>query len=169
MYYEIRRPRGIRTIAKFNEFRILNDSNVMSKEQINELAETYRPETQQPELSVKTFLRNDQVKVISNNELMQRYIELGYTAEGLAKKKDRVYALSIEYKQLGIALKTIESIEDTMGLNTKVKIKETRQINTNLQDNFSKAVKESRTVTIEKTETATQPPAEQENGDNSKT
>ena len=137
----------------------------MSKEQINELAETYRPETQQPELSVKTFLRNDQVKVISNNELMQRYIELGYTAEGLAKKKGKVYDLSIEHKQLGTALKTLESIEDTMGLRSKVKITEKRQINSNLQDNYNKAVKESRTVTIEKTETATQPPAEQGNSE----
>ena len=133
----------------------------MSKEQIKELADTYRPETPQPELSVKTFLRDDEVKTISNNELTQRYIELGYTAEGLAKKKDKVYDLCIEHKQLGTALKTIESIEDNMGLRNKVKISEKRTINSNLQDNYQKAVKESRTVTIE-TEQNIEDPGEDE-------
>ncbi len=121
----------------------------MSKDQIKELAETYRPEQNQPELSVKTFLRDDQVKTMANSELMKRYVELGYTIQAIADKKDEIYRLSLENKQLSTALKTIESIENNIYPQSKVKITEERRVNSNLTDNYNKAVKETKRVTVE--------------------
>jgi len=125
-----------------------NDSNVINPEQLKELALAYRPNTNQPELSVKTFLRNETVKEYSNKELMQRYVELGYSPSQLADKKDQIFKLSIENKQLHVALKTIESIENNMGLNNKVKLIETLTNSSNLQSNFTEAKKSQVTVEI---------------------
>ena len=149
---ELKRPRGIRTVAKYNQFRIMNDSNVLTQEQIKELAQTYRPKTNQPELSVKTFLRNQQVQDYANNELMKRYVELGYTPAKIADMKAEIYQKSIKAEQFSTALKTAESIEKN--LVPQIKVTETRQIsqNNNLEANYNNALQEKQQVKIEVTQ-----------------
>ena len=150
-----------RTISVYNKFRVENNKSILTNKQWKQLAEIYRPNTKYPETSVRQLMNNTQVKALADSQLMNCYMELNVDIPYLTKEKKDLYLIAKEKKDVKGGLSVIHSIQEDMGMNTKIKITEKRQINSNLQDNYNKAVKESRTVTIEKTETATQPPAEQ--------
>lgn len=128
-----------------------NQSEHITTEQYKTLGEIYRPDQAERNqvISVKNFLNNEQVKEYANTELLKVLSENNVNIEWIVKEKKKLIELSKENKQLNVTLKTIESFENNLGLNNKVKITESRQIsqNNSLEDNYSKA-KEQQKVTI---------------------
>ena len=140
---------GKKTIIKYNHFRMLNQSQNITQAQYKELGQTFRPNSEILQVEqVKSFLRNDQVQQIANLELAKVLSLNGISLDFLIKEKKDLLSLSKENKQLSVTLKTIESFENNLGLNNKVTISETRQTNSNLEQNYEKA-KASLTVTKE--------------------
>jgi len=130
---------GKKTIAKYNQFRMQNQSEKLTKDQWKEVGLTYRPTAQYPEYTVKRFLENEQVKDYANSELIKVLTDNGITLDFLTKEKKQLLELSKENKQLSVTLRTIESFENNLGLNQTVKVSETRQISSNLEDNYNRA------------------------------
>ena len=94
-------------------------------------------------------MNNAQVKVLADSQLMNCYRELNVDIPYLTKEKKDLYLIAKRKEDVKGGLSVIHSIQEDMGMKTKVKIIEKRQINSNLQNNFTKAVKESQTITIE--------------------
>ena len=113
------------------------------------MKEVYRPETKYPETSVRQLLNIPQVKAFSDNQLIKCYEELNVDTPFLTKEKKDLYFIAKKKEDVKSGLSVIHSMQEDMGLNQKVKITEKRQINSNLQDNFNKAVKETRTIVVE--------------------
>ena len=138
-----------RTISLYNKFRVQNNKSILTKDQWKELSEVYRPNTKYPETSVRQLMNNTQVKTYADTQLMNCYKELNVDIPFLTKQKKELYNIAKKKEDVRNGLNVIHSIQEDMGQKQKVTISEKRTINSNLQDNYQKAVKESRTVTIE--------------------
>jgi len=103
------------------------------------LGEVYRPDSIIPEATVKRFLKNTEVKDYSDTKLMAVLKDLNIDIPFTVKKRVEIMDNATKDKQHSTALRALEGLENHLGLNQKVTISETRQTNSNLQDNFLKA------------------------------
>jgi len=151
---ELKRYRAKRTVSLYNQFRKQNNSNKIKPDQWKMLAETYRPETKLPEVTVKQFLNNTEVKTYADAQLMAVYEELKVNIPFVVKKRIEILNKSIADKQHSAALKALEGLESGLGLNNKIKVTETRQISQNnaLETNYNNALQEKQQVKIEVTQ-----------------
>lgn len=140
---------GRRTIIRYNQFRLMNQSERLTETQYNELGQIFRPDNKYQVGTVKNFLKQDEVKQVSNIELAKIMEHKGITLDFIVDEQKELLELSKKEKQLNVTHKVIESFKNDLGLNNKVTISETRQTNSNLVDNFNKA-KQTITVTSEK-------------------
>ena len=143
----------------------MNESDNLTEEQWLIIGETYRPDQKIPEATVKRFLNNEQVKVVSDNALIQVMQDLKIGIPYVIKKRKTILNKAIREKQLNAANNALDRLDGHLGLNTRVKITESRQMNSNLQDNYKKAVKESKKVTIETEITQGSPQTEENDKD----
>ena len=94
----------------------------MTKDQIKELAQTYRPETALPERNVKNFLKMDEVQNLADKQLMEVMMDKGIDFTYLVDTRKQVIKESLENKQYNATLRGIEGFEELAGLRNKVKI-----------------------------------------------
>lgn len=126
-----------------------NKAETLTKEQYEQLGEIFRGDNKHAVDNVKSFLRNNEVKTIANSDLRQALLQEGINEGFVIKERKDILEQSKANKQFSASIKALEGLENHLGLNTKVKITESRQFNSSLQDNYQKAVKESKKVTIE--------------------
>ena len=127
-----------------------NKAEILTPDQYQDIGEIFRGDYKHAVQSVKAFLRKPEVKTLANNDLRAQLLLQDIDVAFVLDERKDILRQSKENKQFSASIKALEGLEGHLGLNTKVKITEKRQINSNLQDNYQKAVKESRTVTIEK-------------------
>jgi len=113
---------GKRTIAKYNEFRMINESNTLTPDQTKELAQTFMPSSNMPEKNVKIFLKQDEVKQVADNRLIDVLTQKGITFDYIVDKRKQAIEGSQENKQFSAMIKGIEGFEELAGLRNKVKI-----------------------------------------------
>ena len=144
--------RALKTVALYNHFRIRNDSNKMTEAQTRELQSTYRPDSEPKiqEAALKRFIKNDEVRNFANDQLIKTLTDNDITIDYLVKEKKSVLQQAKEKDQLSVALKAIESFENNLGINNKVKVTESVRIsqNNSLSDNFSKAIAEKKDIKV---------------------
>ena len=128
-----------------------NESEILTKEQWDNLGQVYRPSSLLPDVSAKRFIKQNEVKSLADSELLKALTLLDVDIEWLMKEKKELLTLAKEDKQLSVALKTLESFENNLGLNNKVKVTETRQIsqNNNLEGNYNQAIADKNKIKIE--------------------
>jgi len=127
-----------------------NKAETLKENQKRELAQAFRGNQSDAAVkNVKSFLSNNEVKTIANNDLRQALLLKGIDENFIIEERKDILKQSKANKQFSASLKALEGLEQHLGLNTKIKITETRQANSNLQDNYDNAVKQSKKVTIE--------------------
>jgi len=138
-------------MAQFNQLRILNQSDILTKDQWKQIATTYRPKlnTGIAVNKAKNFLKKDEVKTLVDGDLRQIMEVNGINLPFIVKEQKELLELTKENKQYAVTQRVIEGLKNDLGLNTKVKVTETRTQNSNLADNYQKAVKQTKKVTIE--------------------
>ena len=133
-------------MALFNQCRIMNESDKLTQDQWIMIGNEYRPDQKIPEATVKRFINNEQVKPFVDSALVQVLTDLKIDIPYAIKKRKQILNKAIKENQLSAANASLDRLDSHLGLNATIKITEKHQINSNLQDNYSKAVK---TVTIE--------------------
>lgn len=160
---DIKSYRGQKTIALFNKFRMQNELNTITYDQMTELAQTFRPDADMG-LAVnktKVFLKTPEVLEKADSDLRQALLKNNINPDFTITKRVEILNNAITSKQLNAANVALDRLEDHIGLNNKVKVSETRQINSNLESNYEKA-KQTQTITttINAGKTENQPKSE---------
>ncbi len=141
---------GKKLITRYNQLRLMNESEILTKQQLEELATIFRPNADLGLAinKVKSFLKNEEVKSIADSDLRGKLSLNGIDLDFIIKEQKNLLELSKNEKQYSVTHKVIESLKTDLGLNNKIKITETRQTNSNLSDNYNKAVTEKNKQSI---------------------
>jgi len=142
--------KGKKVITRYNQLRLMNESELLTKQQLEELATIFRPNADLGLAinKVKSFLKNEEVKSIADSDLRSKLSLNGIDLDFIIKEQKNLLELSKNEKQYSVTHKVIESLKTDLGLNNKIKVTETRQINSNLNQNYDKAINEKNKQSI---------------------
>ena len=125
---------------------------VTGKIEWEKLGQLYRPDQKIPVATFRRLLRQEETQRMVSEELEKLLSGEGITAQYSIKNRKIALEMAIEKGDLTNVNRALDSFDEKLDLkpNTKVKITESLRINSNLQENFHNALKESRKVTVEK-------------------
>ena|ERR1035437_163248 len=118
-------------IIRYNQLRLKNNSNKISMEQSQELADIYRVGAPNKELALnatKSLLKMEEVRSYADKQLEEALTEHGITKSFLVGERKKIYTTAMTDKDLKMASQTLDKLDDFAGMKQTVTTTETKSI-----------------------------------------